>query len=179
MSVRQTSDGGYVVVGYTSSYGAGGVDVWVIKLGPEGGVQNTPPNIPSNPSPANHATGGSIDAHLSWTGGDPDAGNTVTYNVYFGNSSTALTAMVSHDQAGTSYDPGTLAYNTTYYWKIVATDNYGASTTGPLWDFTTARKAEVPGMPVWFWIIVAIGVVSLVAIIVHVRRRAVKARHPK
>jgi hypothetical protein len=174
-SVQQTSDGGYVIAGFTMSYGAGGVDVWLIKLGLEGGVQNTPPNIPANPSPANHATGGSINAHLSWTGGDPDAGNTVTYDVYFGNSSIVSMAMVSHNQVGTSYDPGILAYNTTYYWNIVATDNYGASTTGPLWDFTTTYTMEASGMPIWFWIIVATGAVSLVAIIVHVRRRSVKA----
>jgi len=106
------------------------------------GAANNPPYTPSNPSPANHATGVSVNADLSWTGGDPDAGDTVTYDVYFGTSSTP--PLVSNDQSGTTYDPGTLAYNTKYYWKIIAADNHAASTTGPLWDFTTQTPANNP-----------------------------------
>jgi uncharacterized delta-60 repeat protein len=37
-SVEQTSDGGYIVAGTTSSFGAGGTDFWVLKLDPTGGV---------------------------------------------------------------------------------------------------------------------------------------------
>jgi C1A family cysteine protease len=100
---------------------------------------NNPPNIPSGPSPANHATGVSINTDLSWTGGDPDIGDTVTYDVYF--DTTGATTLVSNDQSATTYDPGTLNVNTKYYWKIVATDNHGAPTSGPLWDFTTQAGA--------------------------------------
>jgi hypothetical protein len=96
---------------------------------------NNPPYTPSNPSPSNHATGVSIYADLSWSGGDPDVGDTVTYDVYFGVSSSP--PLVSSGQSASTYDPGTLSYSTTYYWKIVAKDNHGASTVGPVWDFTT------------------------------------------
>ena len=42
-SVQQTSDGGYILAGYTSSFGAGNSDVWVLKLNADGSVawQNT------------------------------------------------------------------------------------------------------------------------------------------
>jgi hypothetical protein len=134
-------------VGRSWDYWSGGWYLWefedyMIRCVVEpGAVGNNVPNTPSNPSPAHQATGVSVNADLSWTGGDPDAGDTVTYDVYL--DTTGATTLVSDDQSATTYDPGTLNDNTKYYWKIVATDNLAASTSGPVWYFTTAA-ADCP-----------------------------------
>jgi hypothetical protein len=113
------------------------------------GHYNAPPNTPNSPSPANATTSASITTDLGWTGGDPDSGDTVTYDVYFGTSTTP--PKVSANQSGTSYDPGTMAYNTYYYWRINAWDNHGAKTIGPLWWFKTSplpnNPPYTPGSP--------------------------------
>jgi len=102
---------------------------------------NAPPNTPSNPSPSNGATGISVNVDLSWSGGDPN-GDSVTYDVYFGTSGSP--PKLVGNQTALIYDPGTLAYYTLYYWRIVAWDSHGASATGPLWSFRTASAPNRP-----------------------------------
>ncbi len=104
---------------------------------------NPPPNTPSNPSPKNNSLNIARTADLHWTGGDVDPDDTVTYDVYFGTSSTP--PQVADDIASPSYDPGTLAYNTVYYWRIIAQDSNNQTTEGPLWHFTTVKEQSGGG----------------------------------
>ncbi len=106
---------------------------------------NYPPNQPSDPTPMNGTTGVSINEDLDWTGGDQDPGDTVTYNVFFGTTSSP--PKVADNISLTSFDPGTLAYNTLYYWRIVAFDNHAVSAIGPLWHFTTGIQPNQPPNP--------------------------------
>ena len=108
-----------------------------------GSSTNRPPNTPGSPSPSNGVTNQSINVDLSWIGGDPDAGDTVTYNVYFGTANPPTTLVLTN-QSATTYDPGTLSLNTAYYWKIVATDNHATSTNGPVWSFATGLSTNNP-----------------------------------
>jgi hypothetical protein len=103
---------------------------------------NTPPYLPSDPLPVNHASSVDINADVSWNGGDPDPGDTVTYDVCFGTISPP--PKVVSNQSGGSYDPGTMQYQTMYYWRIIAWDNHDASTQGSIWDFTTVQEPNNP-----------------------------------
>jgi hypothetical protein len=100
-------------------------------------TSNIPPNLPFSPYPADGAVVQNLGANLSWSGGDLD-GDAVTYDIYFEADDTTPDVLVSNNQAGLAYDPGTLLPNTEYYWRIVAQDEHGATTTGPVWEFTTA-----------------------------------------
>jgi hypothetical protein len=101
---------------------------------------NHAPFTPSNPSPLNDALNVSITKTLSWSGGDQDIDDTVTYDVYFGLGSSP--PLVSSGQSATTYNPGTLGYVTTYYWKIIARDNHEATTPGPIWHFKTEPQPQ-------------------------------------
>jgi hypothetical protein len=107
-------------------------------------IANHPPNVPSNPSPENEEADVSINADIQWTGGDPDQGDTVTYDVYFEKDDSTPDSLVSNNQTGISYDVGVLDYNSHYYWQIIAWDNHGESATGPIWEFTTGTESNNP-----------------------------------
>ena len=124
------------------SHGACGPKITQIYVEVDYESGNNPPNVPSNPNPSNHNTGIDINADLSWTGGDPDSGDTVTYDVYFGSSNDP--PIVSVGQSDTIYDPGTMNGNSMYYWKIVSKDNHDVTTWGPVWDFVTGIPPNNP-----------------------------------
>ena len=83
-----------------------------------------------NVSPLNLATNVARTVDLQWT----DGGGASNYDVYFGTNAASLPLMTN--QTGTTYDPGTLAYNKTYYWRIDVKNAFGTEQ-GDTWSFTT------------------------------------------
>ncbi len=95
---------------------------------------NQPPEVPSNPLPADGAINQPVNTTLSWTCTDPE-NDPLTYDIYFGTETDP--PLFDEGISNPYYDPGILNYGITYYWKIIAHDDHGNLTTGPIWNFTT------------------------------------------
>ena len=90
-------------------------------------------------SPANGATGTSLTPALIWNA----AAGASSYDVYFGASSNPPLAA---NTVLTSYSPGTLNANTTYFWQIVAKNSAGSAPSA-LFSFSTGPLGFVPVTP--------------------------------
>jgi hypothetical protein len=98
---------------------------------------NDPPDDPNNPYPADGAKEVDLDVNLTWQCSDPE-GDPLTFDIYFGTIFPPPPVKRNHDT--NSYNPGSLSLNTTYYWRIVAIDSPGGSTSGPTWSFSSKTK---------------------------------------
>lgn len=92
-----------------------------------------PPSKATTPDPEDDEIDVAIDKTLSWA----DGGGATSYDVYFGTSSPPDSI---DNQAGTTYDPGELEFETEYFWRIDAV-NDGGTTEGDEWSFTTAAAS--------------------------------------
>ena len=108
-------------------------------------LDNQPPYVPSNPYPDGPPV--DIDVILSWDGGDPDIGDTVTYYVSVDTFPPATVGPYPANQTRIEYDPDGLIYVKEYYWHVVAIDNHGLQTEGPVWSFTTIYPNYPPEAP--------------------------------
>ncbi len=96
-----------------------------------------------SPQPANGAVDVSQSPILTWVHGV----FADTHQVYFGTDKEAVknadTSSPEYKGTGNlgseSFNPGSLEWNTTYYWRIDEANNANADSpwTGPLWSFTT------------------------------------------
>ena len=91
----------------------------------------------SQPKPANGATNVSTTPALSWSAG----ADMISHDVYFGMDSSPP---FIDSQEGSTFDPGTLDEETTYYWRIDENGDQG-TTPGIVWSFTTGSAPE----PLW------------------------------
>jgi hypothetical protein len=112
-----------------------------IQLIPQAAL--APPVKASSPSPSNGATGTKMTPILRWGAGE----SAVSHEVYFGTDAEAVrnADKSSSEYKGNkalgdeSYDPGKLAWHTSYHWRIdeVNTASTDSPWVGNLWSFTT------------------------------------------
>ena len=108
--------------------------------------ENLPPYSPSDPDPEDGEIDVVITSDLSWTGGDPNSGDSVTYDIYFGMTNPP--PLIESNYIYTIYYLDNLELDTTYYWQIVAKDSQDLTTTGDVWHFITESVPnEPPGKP--------------------------------
>ncbi|MEN7974096.1 MAG: putative Ig domain-containing protein, partial [Verrucomicrobiota bacterium] len=94
------------------------------------------PSSATTPAPAAGAIDVPVNQVLSWTAGSM----AVTHDVYFGTSPSPAFQV---SQSNTTYNPGTLANNTIYYWAVDEVNNSG-TTAGTVWSFTTVSAPNTP-----------------------------------
>ena len=98
-----------------------------------------PPMTAYNPFPFDGGKFVAPDATLSWTSG---FGAKVHY-VYFGSSFDEVNdAAGALPQAAATYNPGPLAVNTTYYWRVDEF-NGGETLKGDVWTFKTRSEITI------------------------------------
>ena len=104
-------------------------------------VSGGEPNTATNPNPADQAVDVSTEADLSWTAG-ANAADVNGHDVYFGTDYNSVadanhsSAEFKGNQTATTYDPGTMSNNTTYYWAIDEINDANVWE-GEVWNFTT------------------------------------------
>jgi len=106
---------------------------------------NGPPAVPKDPAPQDSSIV-PVDAMLSWTCTDPEK-DPVVFDVYLGPETEP--PLVKSGHTSNVYDPDTLMFETRYHWKIVAKDDQGNKTSGPVWTFSTAPEVNQPPDKPW------------------------------
>lgn len=101
---------------------------------------------PYEPYPPDGATGVSTEVDLSWILPDLGCGEWI----YF-DDVPAPWQLVPWDDYDyyTTYDPGTLQPNTTYYWKVYMQCDYDWASNSPLWSFTTGEGPVATETSTW------------------------------
>ena len=110
------------------------------------GYGTGPPDTghPSDPNPRNGSMDVPIEPVISWHMNSEMGDDDFTYDIYFGTGEDLKNPpLVTENLDSNEYHTGTLNYETTYSWRVVATERGAYSpgdhrvSEGPLWSFTT------------------------------------------
>ena len=97
---------------------------------------NAGPDVPQTPGPDHQALDIPLAQRLSWWPSTDIEHDIVRYDVYLSEMNPPL-ALIADNLELPVFDITGLQSSKTYYWQVVARDNYGNATPGPVWQFST------------------------------------------
>jgi len=101
------------------------------------------PGVPSLLSPANSTINLPLSLELAWN----QVSGATTYNLQVSNSSAFTTVLYNlTNLTGTTYTVSGLSNNTTYFWRVSASNGAGAGSYSGIWSFATI--AAIPPAPI-------------------------------
>ena len=97
---------------------------------------NTPPGEPLNPSPETNSVNQPVSLNLTWSASDPDASDSLWFDVYLYESNNPSQIKIASDITDTIVSVENLKFSTTYFWQVIVKDSK-TTTNGSTWSFTT------------------------------------------
>jgi len=116
-------------------------DIWSFTT-----VGNQPPTAPVLTAPTNDQSGVSLGVTLQWTCSQDIEGEDIAYDVYIDVSYLDWQPK-TENISECHYTPGDLAYNTKYYWQVIARDESDNESHSDMFSFTTTTN-HPPTAPV-------------------------------
>ena len=103
---------------------------------------NRPPYPAHDPIPPDDAKNVSVNASIYWNGSDPNSGDKLTYDVYFGPNPDPPFIRNQDENYYDPYDEGDMPLFEDFYWRIDTHDMMGEVTPGPDWTFATGLNPK-------------------------------------
>ncbi|MGQ1910994.1 SUMF1/EgtB/PvdO family nonheme iron enzyme [Marinifilum sp. RC60d5] len=104
---------------------------------------NTVPTVPILTLPTDKSTDVALDLSLIWEESTDADGDKITYTVYLGESDNlSENELIASDVNTLNYKPEGLEYSKNYYWKVIAKDTKGASSSSSVFSFTTSANSS-------------------------------------
>lgn len=115
----------------------GNSDVNVIIRMNSDSLENNLPSVPTNVFPEEGSIDNETSFTFAWSATDMDEEDDLTFDLLLFNSDQTEMTELATNLSDTTYEVSNLAFNTNYFWQVVAYDGFNDPVFSEVWSFST------------------------------------------